>query len=100
MFLIITALAAIVSTIVWYVNAPEDTYKLNVLCFIFWGATLMWIVDHVMAWLLEGGAFFEISLDATLLGLSVVILGLIAWVIVLLISDPKGVFKKLLKSKA
>ena len=100
MYLIITALAAIVVTILWYVNAPEDKYKLNILCFIFWGSTLMWIVDHVMAYLNEGGEFFDLTLDATLLGVSVVILGLVAWIIVLLASDPKGVFKKLLKSKS
>ncbi|HAP94133.1 MAG TPA: hypothetical protein DCM26_05865 [Desulfotomaculum sp.] len=97
MFFIITALAAIVATIIWYVNAPEDKYKLSLLSFIFWGATLMWFVDHVMAYLIEGGEFFEITLDATLLGVTVVLFGLLVWMIVLLVSDPKGVFKKLLK---
>lgn len=99
MYLIITALAAIVVTIIWYINAPEDKYKLNILCFIFWGATLMWVVDHVMAYLTEGGEFFDLSLDATLLGISVVLLGLLAWMIVLLIKDPKGVFNKLIRMK-
>ena len=100
MYLIITALAAVVATIIWYVQAPNNKYKLNILCFIFWGATLMWIVDHVMAYLSEGGQFFDISLDATLLGISMVLLGLAAWIIVLLVSGPKGVFKKHLKTKA
>jgi len=57
----------------------------------------MWLVDHVMAYLTEGGEFFEINLDATLLGLSVIILALIVWEIVLLVSDPKGVLKKVFK---
>jgi hypothetical protein len=92
-----TAFAAVTATIVWYVNAPEDKYKLGLLSFIFWGATLMWFVDHVMAYLTEGGEFFEITLDAALLGVSVILLGLLAWIIALLISDPKGVFSKLLK---
>jgi len=99
MFFIITALAAVVTTIIWYVNAPEDKYKLSTLCFIFWGATLMWFVDHVMAYLTEGGEFFEITLDATLLGITVVLFGLLAWMIMLLVRDPKGVFNKLLQSK-
>jgi hypothetical protein len=99
MFFIITALAAIVATIIWYVNAPNDKYKLNLLCFIFWGATLMWFVDHIMAYLAEGGEFFELTLDATMLGVNVVLLGLLVWLIVLLVSDPKGVFNKLLKDK-
>ena len=96
MYFIITALAAIVATIVWYTNAPEDKYKLGTLSLIFWGATLMWLVDHVMAYLIEGGAFFEINLDATLLGITVVLLGLIVWLIILLVSDPKKVFYKIL----
>lgn len=96
MYFIITAFAAIVSTIIWYVNAPKDKYKLGSLCLIFWGATLMWTVDHVMAYLAEGGEFFEITLDATLLGINVVLLGLLAWILILLISDPKKVFNKIL----
>ncbi|MCK9557509.1 MAG: hypothetical protein M0R50_05655 [Candidatus Cloacimonetes bacterium] len=97
MYFIMTAFAAVTATIVWYVNAPEDKYKLGLLSFIFWGATLMWFVDHVMAYRTEGGEFFEITLDAALLGVSVILLGLLAWIIALLISDPKGVFSKLLK---
>jgi len=97
MYFIMTAFAAVTATIVWYVNAPEDKYKLGLLSFIFWGATLMWFVDHVMAYLTEGGDFFEITLDAALLGVSVILLGLLAWITALLISDPKGVFSKLLK---
>ncbi len=97
MYFIITAVAAIVSTIIWYVNSPNDKYKLSTLCFIFWGATIMWLVDHEMAYLMEGGEFFEISTDATLLGVNVVLLGLLLWIIVLLVKDPKGVFTRLLK---
>ncbi len=97
MWLIMTALAAVITTVIWYVKAPEDKYKLGLLSLIFWGATLMWFVDHVMAYLIEGGAFFEINLDATLLGLSVIIIALLVWVVVLLVSDPKGVLKKALK---
>jgi len=99
MFLIITALAAVVATILWYFNAPEDKYRLNILCFIFWGATLMWLVDHVMAYLIEGGEFFELTLDATMLGITVVLCGLVVWTGVLLVKDPKGVFNKLLQSR-
>ncbi len=97
MFLIITALAAIVTTIIWYIHAPEDKYKLGTLTLIFWGATLMWTIDHVMAYLSEGGDFFEITLDATLLGVTTVLLGLIVWIILLLYNDPKKVFDNLLK---
>ncbi len=94
MWLIMTALAALITTAIWYIKAPEDKYKLGLLSLLFWGATLMWLVDHVMAYITEGGDFFEISLDATLLGLSVIILALLVWGIVLLVSDPKGVLKR------
>jgi len=97
MWLILTALAAIVTTIIWYVKAPDDKYKVGLLSWIFWGATLMWLADHVVAYLMEGGEFFEINLDATLLAISVIILALLVWVIMLLISDPKGVFKRVFK---
>ena len=97
MWLIMTALAAVITTVIWYVKAPEDKYKLGLLSLIFWGATLMWLVDHVMAYLIEGGEFFEMTLDATLLGVSVIIIALLVWVVVLLVSDPKGVLKRVLK---
>jgi len=97
MWLIMTSLAAVITTVIWYIKAPNDKYKLSLLSLIFWGATLMWLVDHVMAYFLEGGEFLEINLDATLLGLSVITLALLVWVIVLLISDPKGVLKRVLR---
>lgn len=97
MWLIMTALAAIITTAIWYIKAPNDKYKLGLLSWIFWGATLMWLVDHVMAYLMEGGEFFEVNLDAALLGISVIIIALLIWEMVLLVSDPKGVFKKVLR---
>ncbi|MFA5066336.1 MAG: hypothetical protein WC566_12855 [Dehalococcoidia bacterium] len=98
MFLIMTALAAVIATVIWYANAPEDKYKVGMLSLFLWGATLMWLVDHVMAYLMEGGEFFELNLDATMLGLSVIVLALIVWMLILVISDPKGTLKKVLKT--
>jgi len=97
MWLIMTALAAIITTAIWYTRAPEDKYKLGLLSLFFWGATLMWLVDHLVAYLTEGGEFFEINLDAALLGVAVIVLALFVWEIVLLVSDPKGVLKRVLK---
>jgi peptidoglycan biosynthesis protein MviN/MurJ (putative lipid II flippase) len=97
MWLIMTALAAIIATAVWYVKAPDDKYKLGLLSLFLWGATIMWLVDHVIAYLTEGGEFFETNLDATLLGVAVIMLALLVWEIVLLVSDPKGVLRKALK---
>lgn len=96
MWLILTALAAIVTTVIWYVNAPQDKYKVGLLSLAFWGATLMWLVDHIMAYLSEGGEFFELSPDATMLGVSVILFALVVWLLILLVSDPKGVLRKVI----
>ncbi len=97
MWLILTALAAIVTTVIWYVKGPEDKYKLGLLSLAFWGASLMWLVDHVIAFATEGGEFFEVNQDATMLGVSVILVALLIWLIVLLISDPKGILNKVLR---
>ncbi len=97
MWLLITAVAAVVATALWYVNAPNDRYKLGFLSLLFWGAAIMWLVDHVIAYAQDGGEFFEISSDATGLGLSVLLGGLVLWLIVLLVSDPKRVLNRVLK---
>ncbi|WP_243158064.1 hypothetical protein [Aminipila terrae] len=59
----------------------------------------MWLVDHVLAYLSEGGEFFDISLNATLLGVNVVLLGLVVWIVILLVKDPKGVFTRLINKE-
>jgi hypothetical protein len=97
MWFIITALAAIVTSIIWYVKQPDDKYKLGLLSLMFWGAAIMWFVDHVMAVATEGGEFFEVNLDATMLGVSVIVLALVVWLVILLITDPKGALKKVFK---
>ncbi|WP_352400853.1 hypothetical protein [Anaerotignum sp.] len=81
MYFIMILLAAIVSTIFRF-RLPQNKYKLNNLCFIYWGAALMWFVDHVIAFFIEGGEFFEITLDATFLGIIVVLGGLFLWAII------------------
>ncbi len=98
MWLLLTALAAIVATALWYRSAPEDIYRLGFLSLMYWGATIMWLVDHVMAYAQDGGEFFEVNADATGLGLSVVVIGLLLWLTTLLISDPRGVLGKILKN--
>lgn len=94
MTLLITLFAAIISTVVWYKNAPKSEMQTGILCWIYWGATLMWTVDAVFEYAELGAAFFEPEpgavLNDTLLGLAAVALGLLIWLIVLLIRDPKG----------
>ena len=98
MTLLITVIAAAIATIVWYANEQRDTYKLGTLSLIYWGASLMWLMDFVFEYAeLKADYFvqeFADILNDSLLGLAVVTLGLVAWIIILLIKDPKDVFKK------
>jgi hypothetical protein len=95
MWLILTALAAAAATIVWYVKSPGDKYKLGILSLMLWGATIMWVVDHIMAFASEGGEFFELGTNATMLGVAVIVLALVVWTLTIIITDPKGVLKKI-----
>ena len=96
MYLILTAAAAVISTIVWYAKLPDTRYRLGFLSLMYWGATLMWTVDHVIAYLQEGGPVFDTSLGAFLLGVIVVLSGLIIWIVSLVAADPKYVLRKAL----
>lgn len=49
MTLLISVFAAIISTAVWYFCAERKKYLLNVPCYIFWGASVMWFVDAVLS---------------------------------------------------
>lgn len=100
MLLLTTTFAAIICTIIWYKNAPQSKMKVGTLCWIYWGATLMWFVDAIFEYLELGANFFTpLPLDMLndfYLGLSVVALGLIIWLVILLVKDPKDVVKSVL----
>ena len=103
MTLLTTVFAAVIATVVWYQKAPNDEYKVNVLCFLYWGASLMWLVDAIFEYAELHAEYFTPApmdmLNDFFLGLSVVALGLIVWLVVLLIKDPKGVVKATLLKK-
>lgn len=97
MTLLISVFAAIICTVVWYKNAPESQMKIGILCWLFWGASLMWFVDACFEYAELGAELFTPvpadMLNDFYLGLSVVALGLVIWLVVLLVKDPKGVIK-------
>lgn len=103
MTLLTTVFAAVISTVIWYSSAPKREMKVGVLCFMYWGASLMWFVDAVFEYAEFGVEFFAPApvdmLNDFYLGLSVVALGLIIWLIILLVKDPKGVVKAVLFKK-
>lgn len=97
MTLLTSVFAAIICTILWYKNAPESKMKIGTLCWLYWGASLMWLVDAIFEYSELGAEFFAPApidmLNDLYLGLSVVALGLIIWLGILLVKDPKGVVK-------
>ena len=104
MTLLVSVFAAVIATALWYKKQPDSELRLGVLCWLFWGASLMWLVDAIFEYAELGAAYFTPEpadmLNDLFLGLSVVALALIIWIVYLLIADPKGVLKaKLLKKK-
>lgn len=95
MWLIILAFAATIATAIWYTQAENDKYLLKYLSLIFWGTTIMVLVDHVVPFLMEGGGeFFEVSTEATILSGIMVVVGIAVWEGALLLKDPKRVLFK------
>lgn len=89
MWLIILAFAAAIVTVIWHFRDEEDRYMLKLLCLILWGATIMILVDRVIGYLMNGGEFLELTLDAAALGFTMLTAALIVWGIALLIKKPK-----------
>lgn len=100
MTLLTTVFAAIIATIIWYTKESRDNMKLGILCWLYWGASIMWFADAIFEYSELHAAYFTPEpvdmLNDFFLGLSVVALGLIIWLAVLLVSDPKGVVKNAL----
>ena len=89
MTLLTAVFAAIICTILWYKSEPQDPMKLHILCFLYWGVSLMWLADAIFEYAELGAAYFTPApadmLNDLYLGLSVVALGLIIWLLILLI---------------
>ena len=102
MTLLITVFAAVFATAKWY--RDDDSMQLGILCVLYWGASLMWFIDAVFEYAELRAAYFtpsaEDMLNDAFLGLAVVALGLVIWVVRLLIVDPKGRVRALLRKQA
>ena len=91
MTLLITVFAAVYTTFKWY-TGQDDTLNISMLCFMFWGASIM---DAVFEYAELGTEYFTPvagdMLNDAFLGLSVVAFALVIWIAALLIRDPRGV---------
>lgn len=103
MTLLTTVFAAVIATVIWYKGAPKSEMMVGTLCWIYWGASLMWLVDAIFEYAELGSEYFTPTpadmLNDFYLGLSVVALGLVIWLVILLVKDPKGVVKAALFNK-
>ena len=103
MTLLITVFAAVIATVKWYTR-KDDSMQLGLLCCLYWGASLMWLVDAVFEYAELGAEYFTPAaadmLNDAFLGLSAVALGLVIWVVRLLVTDPKGTVRAALKKQA
>lgn len=102
MTLLIAVCAAVVSTIIWYTSEKARACKIGTLVLMYWGASLMWLVDAVVEYFELGAEYFTPSasdmLNDSFLGFSVVVLGLVIWCAVLIIKDPKNTVSDILKN--
>ena len=102
MTLLITVFAAVIATVKWYTR-KDDSMQLGILCFLYWGAAIMWLVDALFVYAELKAAYFTPALEDmandAFLGFSVVALGLVIWLVRLLITDPKGTVRASLKKK-
>ena len=100
MTLLLTVFAAVVTTVVWYTR-KDDSLKLGILMFLYWGASLMWLVDAIFEYAELKEEYFNPSaqdmLNDSFLGLAVIALALVIWVVALLIKDPTGRVKAAIK---
>lgn len=103
MTLLIVVFAAVISSLVWYTNEDARELKCGVLCYMFWGASLMWMVDAIAEYIELGADYFVPSIadmiNDAFLGFSVVAFALVIWVVFILIKDPKSLIRNSVKSK-
>jgi hypothetical protein len=93
-WLLVLGYAAVAATLLWYSRAEKDTYMLKYLSLALWGVVVMSFIDHLYGYLTEGGEFLDTSPDALLLGFSMLLVALVAWLLALLVKDPRGVLRK------
>lgn len=102
MTLLITVFAAVIATIFWYRAGAKDEMKISTLCYLYWGASLMWFIDAFFEYAELRAEYFTPAaadmLNDSFLGFSAVALGLVIWLAVVLWKDPKGKWRNTAKA--
>jgi hypothetical protein len=58
MTLLITLYAAVIVTLVWYSSEKARELKIGVLCYMFWGASIMWMADAIFVYRTKSRVFY------------------------------------------
>lgn len=48
MTLLITLITAVIITIVWYTSPKARKLKVGLMCYMYWGTSIMWLVDALL----------------------------------------------------
>lgn len=103
MTLLMTLIAAVIVTVIWYVSPKARSLKVSLLCYMFWGASIMWMVDAVAEYIELRSAYFtpalEDMINDSFLGLSVIALALVIWIAYVLFKDPMHTIADLRRAK-
>lgn len=81
MYLLILLSGSIVSSIASL--RRKDRKDLQSLAFIFWGATVIFIIDKTYAHIMDNEPFIDTSPSALMLGFTLLTTGLILWLLLL-----------------
>ena len=93
MTLLLSTIAAIICTILWYQHMTDDKMKIGTLALIYWGASLMWFVDAIFEYSELKTAYFTPTLTDMLndgfLGVSVITIGMMIWLLWLIVCKKR-----------
>jgi hypothetical protein len=104
MHLLIAILASIICTIIWYRGLPNNKMNVGLLCFMYWGSSILWFTDAIYNYINQQGYYtkqsIEQMLDDSILGVSAVAFGLVIWIVRLLYTDPEYKIRYFLQSNS
>ncbi len=93
MTLIITFIAAIISTTIWLKYDKSNNLDLRFLSLMYWGASIMWLVDNIVEAVELKAEFLGECMasvaDDMVLGVYVIILGILIWLVKLGVEQLK-----------